>query len=476
MRYAPIIDNEQIESLYDAVKKTVNGGQDFWDERIELGVRFIITDDVYRIVMSDRDISNGRGGRFEVNPGKASSSRGSGLFVEDDEGTIYLTHAGRFGGTLSNAHPLVGRHADRIYAAFRDETNEDSWIQVDGYEDPRYLVTPIDVRREVMLKHLKQALNDVLAFKDSYTEDDRKKLPNDEKARIDPLGALASKLLLDVAWLRRMESLLEDKRQIVLQGPPGTGKTFVAQALAHFLAGDDERITFVQFHPSYSYEDFVEGFRPRVIDSQPGFKLHKGPLLRAARQARDQPSEKHFLVIDEINRANLAKVLGELYFLLEYRNRKIRLQYSKKRFALPRNLYIIGTMNTADRSIALVDLALRRRFHFVEFHPDKPPIQGLLNRWFEDDPAMKWVCEVVDRANTKLGDRQAAVGPSYFMQEGLDESKVEMIWEHNVLPYIEERLLGESERLADFDLDKLRAECMEDVDETEQGGGDEEED
>jgi len=104
--------------------------------------------------------------------------------------------------------------------------------------------------------------------------------------------------------------------------------------------------------------------------------------MRAADLARDNPTEKHFLIIDEINRGNLAKVFGELYFLLEYRDEAIRLQYSDEEFSLPENLYIIGTMNTADRSIALVDLALRRRFHFVEFHPDKPPIQGLLERSF----------------------------------------------------------------------------------------------
>ena len=168
--------------------------------------------------------------------------------------------------------------------------------------------------------------------------------------------------------------------------------------------------------------------------------------------------EKHFLIIDEINRGNLAKVFGELYFLLEYRDRSIRLQYSDEPFSLPKNLYIIGTMNTADRSIALVDLALRRRFHFVDFHPDKPPIQGLLERWLNSKaPDMAWIANVVNRANRKLDDWHAAIGPSYFMKARLDDKKVEMIWEHNVLPYIEERLFGERERLADFELNKLRS-------------------
>ena len=113
-------------------------------------------------------------------------------------------------------------------------------------------------------------------------------------------------------------------------------------------------------------------------------------------------------------------------------------------------------MNTADRSIALVDLALRRRFYFVEFHPDKWPIEGLLNRWLDRKaPGMKWAADLVDRANELLNDRHAAIGPSYFMKETLDESDVRRIWEHNVLPYVEERLFGERDRLGEFDLDKL---------------------
>lgn len=203
---------------------------------------------------------------------------------------------------------------------------------------------------------------------------------------------------------------------------------------------------------------FVEGFRPRLVRRQPSFKLRRGALLRAANGARRTPDQRHFLIIDEINRGNLAKVLGELYFLLEYRDEDVRLQYSNRPFSLPENLYIIGTVNTADRSIALVDLALRRRFHFVEFHPDKPPIEGLLKRWLEQNASsMGWVADVVDLANAKLGDRHAAIGPSYFMKERLDEAQVKLIWEHNVLPYVEERLFGESERLKDFDLTKLRS-------------------
>ncbi len=280
--------------------------------------------------------------------------------------------------------------------------------------------------------------------------------------------ALGEELLLGADFLRSIERLLDDKGQVVFQGPPGTGKTYVARRLAECLAGSRDRVRLVQFHPSYAYEDFVQGYRPTVDDQGRGsFKLRNGPLVRMADRARQDPGARHFLVIDEINRGNLAKVLGELYFLLEYRDEEMQLQYSDEPFKLPNNLYIIGTMNTADRSIALVDLALRRRFHFVEFHPDKPPIKGLLRDWLDDRAeGMGWVAEAVDLANEKLANREAAIGPSYFMQDDLTEESVELIWEHNVLPYIEEQLYGQHDRLAEFDLGRLRRELS--------GAGDEE--
>ena len=258
-------------------------------------------------------------------------------------------------------------------------------------------------------------------------------------------------------FLTEIETLLDDKRQVIFQGPPGTGKTYVARELAACLAGATERVRLVQFHPSYAYEDFVQGFRPTLRDGQPGFELRNGPLVEVAEQAKREPDARHFLVIDEINRGNLAKVFGELYFLLEYRDSELRLLYSDTPFALPDNLFIIGTMNTADRSIALVDLALRRRFHFVEFHPDRPPVDELLGRWLERNaPDMRWVADLVDHANEILDDRQAAIGPSYFMNPGLDGDKLRLIWEHAVLPYVEEHLHGAHDRLDEFDLDRLR--------------------
>jgi hypothetical protein len=273
----------------------------------------------------------------------------------------------------------------------------------------------------------------------------------------DPLEELASRLLLDLATMREITDLLEAKGQVVFYGPPGTGKTYVARELAWTLAGDRSRVELVQFHPSYAYEDFVEGYRPALVKDQPGFELRSGPLRRLAKRAAEDPAHLHVLIIDEMNRGNLSKVLGELYFLLEYRDEEVALQYSEIGFRLPRNLRFIGTMNTADRSIALLDAALRRRFAFIPFFPDLPPIKGLLREWLlVNRPAMTWVADVVDRANERLADRNGAIGPSFFLRSDLDEHRLELIWRYEITPYLEDRFFDEPERMAEFGLDRLR--------------------
>lgn len=191
-----------------------------------------------------------------------------------------------------------------------------------------------------------------------------------------PDEALRKKLNVHhLEWLSEVRDLLWDERQLIFYGPPGTGKTYLAQELAEFLGGGPEQVKLVQFHPSYAYEDFFEGFRPREDPDthEVAFRLTPGPLRELADLAGREGNRHipYFLIIDEINRANLAKVFGELYFLLEYRKKSVRLTYSGEDFALPRNLFIIGTMNTADRSIALVDAAMRRRFAFVELAEDR---------------------------------------------------------------------------------------------------------
>jgi len=165
------------------------------------------------------------------------------------------------------------------------------------------------------------------------------------------------------------------KKAVILQGPPGVGKTFVAKrlAFAHMGEKDEQRVAMVQFHPSYAYEDFVQGYRP----SERGLERRDGVFYRFVRLARNNPDKDWFFIIDEINRGNLAKIFGELLMLIEADKRgqrhAIPLTYSEsaaETFYLPENLYFIGTMNTADRSLAMVDYALRRRFSFVTLQPE----------------------------------------------------------------------------------------------------------
>ena len=281
---------------------------------------------------------------------------------------------------------------------------------------------------------------------------------SDAPAVIESLDELAVSLMLEPTdTLSRWAALLVEKGQIILQGPPGTGKTFIARKMAESLAGSADRVTVVQFHPSYAYEDFVEGFRPAGPNH---FEVKDGPLKRLATRAAADPSARFVLIIDEINRGNIAKVFGELLFLLEYRDEAITLQYSEAPFRLPRNLLIIGTMNTADRSIALLDMALRRRFRFIDLVPGEAPIDGLLKRFLESNaPDMVYLAGMIDAVNEIVGDRHAMIGPSHFLTDdprALTEEWAKQIWEHSIIPALADRFFDSPSEMSQFLYDTVR--------------------
>jgi MoxR-like ATPase len=293
----------------------------------------------------------------------------------------------------------------------------------------------------------------------------------------DALERLAASLYVDAAFLQDIVDLLEDKRQVIFFGPPGTGKTYVAQKLLEWLAPEEKHREIVQFHPSYSYEDFVQGFRPFLTERQDlAYQLQPGPLLRLARRAAANAGTRFVLLIDEINRGNLPRIFGELLYLLEYRDQRISLMYAplegmrnaddafddQGRFALPENLWLVGTMNTADRSIGLIDAALRRRFHFVPFFPNAGPLRGLLRRWLEDTqpPEMQQVADWVDRLNERLRERfgrHLQVGHSYFMRETLTVEDVERTWATDIMPFLEDQLFDQEAELRHYTLAAIRA-------------------
>ena len=242
-----------------------------------------------------------------------------------------------------------------------------------------------------------------------------------------------------------MKVLLKKKQNIILQGAPGVGKTFTAERLAYTLMGekDKQRVEMVQFHQNYSYEDFILGYKP---NSDGGFELKHGVFYKFCKKALNTPDKEFFFIIDEINRGNLSKVFGELLMLIEnsYRGKEIKLAYTDELFTVPKNLYIIGMMNTADRSLAMIDYALRRRFSFFEMHPgfategfkryqsqlsseklDKF-IQGIQN-----------LNEVINKDDS-LGNG-FCIGHSYFC----NQAEFSTEWLENVLEYDIEPMLKE---------------------------------
>lgn len=345
------------------------------------------------------------------------------------------------------AEARMQRQAAAIRKAVALERGDSEW---DFYHDRDEWMHPV---------HTARADTSVASPPQTEGEENAEE-PGDSPVAVAFTDDLASNLFMPQNWLDTVRAALNSKRQIILQGPPGTGKTYLARRLAKNATTSEEQVEIVQFHPAYTYEDFFEGFRPQAAEGgSVEFVLRPGPLRVLADRASNNPDKPYFLVLDEINRGNLAKIFGELYFLLEYRDDRVLLMYSQDRFALPSNLFIIGTMNTADRSIALVDSAMRRRFAFFTLVPDREPARGVLARWAEASPARDGqVARLLEALNDLIGDPQRMVGPSYLMQPGAHTADgLERVWESEILPLLEENFLGDDDVAQRFGLDAVRS-------------------
>ncbi len=252
-----------------------------------------------------------------------------------------------------------------------------------------------------------------------------------------------------------LESLLENKKNLILQGAPGVGKTFVAKKLAYAMMGElnDSRIEVVQFHQNYTYEDFIMGYRPDGAE----FKLTHGIFYRFCQKAANNPEKSFFFIIDEINRGNLSKIFGELLMLIEkdYRGTKATLAYSGEPFSVPKNLYIIGMMNTADRSLAMIDYALRRRFSFFEIEPGFSTEGFMEYQNSLENETFKTLIKEIQNLNKEITEDKSLgkgfrIGHSYFCgrnKSDCTEDWMRSVVEFEILPMLSEYWFDENDKL-----------------------------
>lgn len=294
---------------------------------------------------------------------------------------------------------------------------------------------------EVSKENSKGTPDSIEIMEDEYVDDSQDELPVYTKADF------LREVFINEGHYESISNLLRYKKNIILQGPPGVGKTFVSKRLAYSLLNrkDNDCVEIVQFHQNYAYEDFVMGFRP----DKNGFSLQNGIFYDFCEKALENPEKDYYFIIDEINRGNLSKIFGELFMLIERDKRDdfVTMGYSKKRFTVPSNVYIIGTMNTADRSLAQLDVALRRRFAFVSLKPSfnekwkeymltNGVSVALVERIFF--AVEKWNKEIVD--DFQLGSGYA-IGHSFFTT--LPEQMSEAVWFNGIIEYEIKPLLEE---------------------------------
>ena len=246
------------------------------------------------------------------------------------------------------------------------------------------------------------------------------------------------------------------KGQTIIQGPPGTGKTFIAEKLAKHLIGSGDGFSdIIQFHPAYTYEDFIEGLRPTTQNGQLTYSIVPGRFLEFCKQA-EACEDTCVLIIDEINRANLSQVFGELMYLLDDRQNTQRFitLASGQLFRIPTNVRIIGTMNTADRSIALVDNALRRRFAFIPVYPNYEVLRQYHHREKTNFPVDK-LTSILEDVNRAINNKHYKLGISFFLAKTLAED-IQDIWQMEIEPYLEEYFFDNLEKMDEFLWDNIK--------------------
>lgn len=327
---------------------------------------------------------------------------------------------------------------------------------------------PIDER--LAMKTLTEITDypELLSRIETFFEDSDDEVDNEEPLVVFP--EYSARQFLDEVYIgeERYDAtvgVLRAKKNIILQGAPGVGKTFAAKRLAYSMMGvkDASRVMLIQFHQSYSYEDFIEGYRP----SGQGFELVKGAFYSFCKKAADDEDNEYFFIIDEINRGNLSKIFGELFMLIESDKRgpknKLQLLYSRELFHVPRNVHIIGMMNTADRSLAMLDYALRRRFAFVELRPafDSDGFREYCSGL--DNPRFDALVREVESLNRAIAEDESlgegfCIGHSYFCNmkpEDCTDAALASIVDYELIPMLKEYWFDDAGKVREWS-DRLR--------------------
>ncbi len=320
---------------------------------------------------------------------------------------------------------------------------------------PTKTLTDITIYQE-MVNTIKELF---VSEEDNVDEEQEQQYPNYDSNKF------LEEVYIDDDTYKTLVNLVKNKRNLIVQGAPGVGKTFMAKRLAYSIMGvkDIERVMMVQFHQSYSYEDFVMGYRPM----KEGFELRHGTFYKFCKKAQEDDENDYFFIIDEINRGNLSKIFGELFMLIENDKRgeknKIQLLYSDESFFIPKNVHIIGLMNTADRSLAMMDYALRRRFAFFDLKP------GFNSNGFKDyqrelsDETFDNLIEVIIELNQEIKDDETLgegfrIGHSFLCNIKQDEviEKINYLIEYEFIPLLKEYWFDEQDKI-DYWSDRLRS-------------------
>lgn len=354
-------------------------------------------------------------------------------------------------------HKIIGRGvvtSDYIYDSSRDtykHIRKVDWQNNGEWEHPGQAVMKTLTNISAYPDYVQKLL-------DLFAEDTPEKVSEQKEIKYPPYSKddFLNEVYMDEDTYNTLTELLEAKYNVILQGAPGVGKTFAAKRLAYSIMGqkDTSRVAMVQFHQSYSYEDFIQGYRP----SKEGFELENGAFYKFCKEAEEDNERPYFFIIDEINRGNLSKILGELMMLIEKdkRGEKIKLLYSNEWFTVPQNVRIIGMMNTADRSLALMDYALRRRFAFFDFAPAFSS-EGFKNYLAEkNSPKLESLITVVESLNNTISSDDSLgdgfrIGHSYFCTDDeITDEWLKSVVEYEVIPLIKEYWFDEPTKVRDW--------------------------